>query len=265
MVIGLVEEGYDVYLLDFGEPDGEDKDLGLEDYIFDYIDPAIDKVLQHSQSRTLSLMGFCLGGTLAAIYAAFKPYRVKNLILMVTPINFDAIDNYSQWQKALKNDEINFEELINMVGIIPANFVKAGMRLYTAPVYFSPYLALLNKAYDPEYREFWYRFNQWTNDHIPLTGAFLIDILNVFIKKNSLINGNLVLRTFPIQLSNIHSNIYMLNAKYDELVPTQLSYPLLELVSSPDKVFIEVEGGHASIIKKNIPPSLIDWLEKRSL
>jgi polyhydroxyalkanoate synthase subunit PhaC len=264
MIGQFLKEGYDVYLYEFGEPSLEDRSIGLENYLFEYIDGAIQQTIQHSRQAQLSLAGFCLGGTLAAMYASLQADIVKNLLLFVTPIDFQTIPELSEWIKALKNGELDVKPLIESMGTIPSVLVKAGMRLLTSPVYLSPYLSLLTKSYDSEHTYYWYRFNQWTNDHIPMTGAFALDLLELFVKRNVLVNGGFELGGKRIDLKNISSNIFMISSQYDHMVPADISSPLLKIVSSLDKHLEVVEGGHASLIKNSVPHALKEWLNERS-
>ena len=84
----LVEEGFDVYLLDFGISGAEDVGLSLEDLVLDYIHGAVQKVLQTSGAWKISLFGHSQGGTLSAMYASLFPDGpLKNLILSQRPRN----------------------------------------------------------------------------------------------------------------------------------------------------------------------------------
>ena len=47
LIEALVNSGYDVYLLDFGIPGYEDKDITMEDYITGYIQKGIKRALYH--------------------------------------------------------------------------------------------------------------------------------------------------------------------------------------------------------------------------
>src|SRR5579864_6324755 len=57
----MVGRGYDVYLLDWGVPGLEDKDLKFDDYVLDYMTRAIRKVKAVSGSSEFSLLGWCIG------------------------------------------------------------------------------------------------------------------------------------------------------------------------------------------------------------
>src|SRR5919107_7095 len=76
----LVGEGFDVYMLDWGVPGDEDKDLTFENYVLDYLPRAVKKVLRHSHSDELTVLGYCMGGTMSAMYASLFPEHLKDLI-----------------------------------------------------------------------------------------------------------------------------------------------------------------------------------------
>src|SRR5215213_6367781 len=48
----------------------EDKDLTFENYVLDYLPRAVKKVLRHSHSDELTMLGYCMGGTMSAMYAS---------------------------------------------------------------------------------------------------------------------------------------------------------------------------------------------------
>jgi len=85
----LSSEGFNVYLLDWGDARPEDKHLSFEDWILDYMPKAVENVLRESQSKGLTLLGYCQGGTMSAMYASLFPDKyLKNLILLATPTDF---------------------------------------------------------------------------------------------------------------------------------------------------------------------------------
>src|SRR4051794_13531012 len=85
----MVKQGFDVYLLDWGDPGPEDKDLKFDNYVLDYLPRAIRKVKAVSGSDEFSMLGWCIGAILATIYAALRPDDgLKNLILLTAPLDF---------------------------------------------------------------------------------------------------------------------------------------------------------------------------------
>ncbi len=265
VIEGFVQEGYDVYLIDFGIPGYEDKDFTMNDYITKYIQKGVQRALSHSEAKEITLIGYCLGGTLAAMYTGIAKEPIKNLILTVAPFDFSAYPIFDQWFKALKNERFDIEHLVDSIGLIPAPLVEAGVRLLTSPIYYSPYLSLLNRAYDEAYMKRWQRFNNWTKSHIPFPGATLKQLLNDFVKENKLLNGTLQIEGENLDLRNIHSNLLVIASKYDRLVPEAMVQPIMDLVSSSDKTYHVLEAGHAGIsLKGGLPPYFKEWIHIRS-
>ena len=94
----LLDEGYDVFLVDWGEPDEEDADMGLAEFVCDelhWADPR-DAALRR-RGRADRCVGWCIGGTLSAMYCALNPDGpVRNAMLLTTPI--DPSDSlYARW------------------------------------------------------------------------------------------------------------------------------------------------------------------------
>ena len=99
----LIDEGFDVFLVDWGYPDEEDADMGLDEYVCDELDWAVRETLRASGAEELSLMGWCIGATLCAMYCGLERggerggrVPVKNLALLTMPI--DGRDStYAKW------------------------------------------------------------------------------------------------------------------------------------------------------------------------
>ena len=92
LVKGLLALGLDVYVIDWGYPDRSDRYLTLDDYINRYIDGAVDH-LAATHGGPVNLLGVCQGGAFSLCYAALHPEKVRNLVTMVTPVDFQTPDN----------------------------------------------------------------------------------------------------------------------------------------------------------------------------
>lgn len=265
LIEALINNGYDVYLLDFGIPGYEDKDITMDDYIVQYIQKGVRRALYHAKADEITVMGFCLGGTLAAIYAAIADDPVKNLILSTAPVDFSTVPVFDKWADELREGDTNLDSILDAWGLIPASVIKTGMRLVTSPVYYSPYLSLLSRADNEEYALRWKRFNHWTNSHIPFAGAALKQILYDLGKENKLVKGSLIINGKKADLSNIKANLLTVASSFDRLVPKEQILPVMDLVSSSDKQFHLLQGGHANLTTDGkVPAYLNDWLSTRS-
>lgn len=265
MINAFTKEGYDVYLLDFGALGYEDKGLTLDDYIKKHIQKGVRRALLHSKAESITVLGYCLGGTLATIYAAVAEEPVKNLVLFAPPIDFQGNVKMNGWSQALKNKNLPIDELINAYEFIPAGAVKSIIKLATAPITISSYMSLLKGIKDENYVQKWSSINRWANDHVPFSGAALKTIVNDLYINNKLINNQLFIEKERVKLANIKSSLLIVSALDDELVPPTMSESLMDKVGSEDKSFKTVRGGHVTIaVKGSLPEFLVDWLQKRS-
>jgi polyhydroxyalkanoate synthase len=65
----MLKRGYDVFLLDWGSPGLEDKDLKFDDYALNYLPRAIRKMKSVSGSEEFSMLGWCIGAILTTLYS----------------------------------------------------------------------------------------------------------------------------------------------------------------------------------------------------
>ncbi|HEX3521118.1 MAG TPA: alpha/beta fold hydrolase [Stellaceae bacterium] len=77
-----------LYLLEWMPPSRGDQDAGLADYTTQSIGEAVATVARQAGGKIPFIMGHSLGGTLAAIFAAFDPSSVRGLVLLSTPLCF---------------------------------------------------------------------------------------------------------------------------------------------------------------------------------
>jgi poly(3-hydroxyalkanoate) synthetase len=98
VVEGMLNEGYEVYLLDPGEPGYEESKLGLDFYGKTVPDAYLDIIARRHPGSELYCMGYCMGGTLLLPYLARRAEErkakglrmdIKKVVLMATPVKFD--------------------------------------------------------------------------------------------------------------------------------------------------------------------------------
>ena len=67
----LVGRGHTVFMISWHNPTGEDRDLGMDDYLRLGVRDALKAVQTIVPGRNVNAVGYCLGGTLLSIAAAF--------------------------------------------------------------------------------------------------------------------------------------------------------------------------------------------------
>jgi class III poly(R)-hydroxyalkanoic acid synthase PhaC subunit len=262
---GLTNMGYEVYLLDWGTPGYEDKKMGLDTYIQNYLRTAVKRAIRHSGAEEISLIGYCLGGTIASIYASIAEEPIRNLIVATVPIDFGPFAGPDKWAEGLRNGDMNIDHFIDVYGVVPPQLVEGMFRAIGAPIYFTNYTMLLNRAHDSRYVDKWRRMNKWTQDQVPFAGEACRQLTNDLIKENKLVKGEFMIGNKKADLKNIKANLFVVSGSRDNLILEDQSKPIMDLVSSKDKTYITVESGHVGLALSGVFAGIVDkWISSRS-
>ncbi len=265
VIEGLTNMGYEVYLLDWGSPGYEDKKMGLDTYIEKYLRTAVKRAIRHSGAEEITLVGYCLGGTIASIYASIAEEPIKNLIVATVPIDFEPFIGPDKWAEGMRSGDFIIDHLIDVYGVVPPMLVEGMFRAIGAPIYFTNYTMLLNRAHDHRYVDKWRRMNKWTLDQVPFAGEAYKQLANDLFKENKLVKGEFMLGNKKADLKNIEANLFVVSGSKDNLILEEQSKPIMDLASSEDKTYITVEAGHVSLALSGIFAKIVDqWASSRS-
>ncbi len=211
-------------------------------------------------------MGVCQGGTFASIYAALYPEKVRNLITMVTPIDFDTDDGLLNiWSRY-----IDVDLMVDSLGNIPGDFLNFGfLMLKPFQLMIDKYIGLVDIAEDPASVLNFLRMEKWINDSPDQSGETFRKFVNELYKENRLIKGQLRIGGRKVDLKRIDMPLLNIYAEQDHLVPPSSSEPLGELVSSTDVTARSFPVGHigmyvSSKAQRDLAPTIAAWLIKRS-
>lgn len=268
LVEGLLQEGFDVYLLDWGTPGPEDRRMRFDDYVLDYIPAAVRKVLRRAGTDQVSILGYCIGGTLSALYAAIHADGpLRNLVLLAAPIDFADADLYSVW---LSDRHVDVDRMVDVWGNIPAKAIDYGNKLLK-PVtnWIRSYQGLAEHGHDERFRRHWMALNQWVNDGTPFPGEAFRQWIKEFYRANKLTRGELFLRGKRVELSQIRANLLTIAATDDHICLPCQATAINDLVSSADRELFTVKAGHVGIVTggtgpRILYPKIARWLGERS-
>jgi polyhydroxyalkanoate synthase len=266
LVRNLLARGEDVYLLDWGYPDGADRWLTLDDYINGYIDRCVDAVARHAGVERLNLLGICQGGAFSLCYAATHPDKVKNLITMVTPVDFHTPDNMlSHWVQGMDVDLF-----VDTLGNVPADLMNL-CYLMLKPVRLNQqkYVGLVDILDDKAELENFLRMEKWIFDSPDQAGEAFRQFIKDFYQGNKLVKGGLRIGPHEVHLGDVTMPVLNIFAEQDHLVPPASSRVLGELVGTDDYTQVAFRGGHIGIYvsgraQREVPGAIHDWLAARS-
>ena len=265
LVRGLIERGHDVYVIDWGYVDRSDRFLTLEDYIERFLGGAIDALRERSGQAAVNLAGVCQGGAFALCYAALHPEKVRNLITMVTAVDFHTEDNMlSNW-----NRDLDVDLLVDTLGNIPADMMNfTYLMLKPWRLFVQKYVGMVDLLDDPKAMRDFLRMEQWIFDSPDQAGEAFREFDRQFFQENRLMNGSVRIGENTVDLGFVDMPVLNIYAEHDHLVPPDASRALREIVGSEDYSEHAFRGGHIGIYvsgraQAEIPGTISDWLRAR--
>ncbi len=264
LIRGLLAQGLDVYLVDWGYPDGADRFTTLADYIDDLLDGCVEQILAAHRLEALNILGVCQGGVFSLIYAALHPQRVRNLVTMVTPVDFHTpADLLSKWVR--KIDVAAWVGDGNVSGDV---LNQLFLSLMPFRLMHQKYMELLRGSADRARIENFMRVEQWIFDSPDQAGAAFREFVVWFYQENRLVRSQLEIAGRKVDLGALQLPILNLIGKKDHLVPPQASAALQRLVASKDFTALELDLGHIGMYisaraQREVPASIAGWLASR--
>jgi poly[(R)-3-hydroxyalkanoate] polymerase subunit PhaC len=264
----LRDQGFDVYMVDWGIPDHLDAENTLETYVDEYLPRVVDAVLRESGAEELTMAGYCLGGVLASLYAtSHEDARVRNLVLLATPVDFSAM---GPMVAALQEGRLDSDDLIDESGNVPADVLYSGFFMMAPTTVVAQQATLLEHLWNDEFVKGFQAVSQWTRDQVPFPGAAFRQLVEDLIRGNRLMDGTLRIGERSVDLTRTGAWVLNAMAKKDRVVPRAAAEPVSELVGRPDRrEQILMPGGHATFgtgrsAFMHTLPSLSQWIAAHS-
>ncbi len=262
----LLSRGIDVYMLDWGVPGSEDRVLTWDHYITVYLHNVINHVRELSETGHISLLGYCMGGTMTVIYASLYPDVVQNLITLTAPVNFHDEGLLSVWTR---KEYFDVNRVVDVLGNVPPHLMQSVFMMLKPMNQFSKLVNLADKLDDDEFVDLFFAMETWVNDNIPFPGEAFRQYIRDCYQENLLCQNTMEIDGQRVDLKRITAALLIIAAAKDHICPADSATILQDLVSSEDKEVVVLPGGHVGIVAggmalKKLWPTLADWLTARS-
>jgi len=256
--------GLDVYMIDWGYPGPVDKFLTMEDYIDGYLNNAVDFVCERHNLSAINLIGICQGATMSVIYSALYPEKVKNLVSMVMPFDFNVKDGLlHRWAADMDIDAM----LGAARGLLTGESMNYGYNMLKPfELSFDKYINFIEHLDDKDALLDFLRMETWIYDSPALAGPMLAKFVKDLYQGNKLAKNELELGGRKVELKNITMPVLCMLAQRDHLVPPSSTRPFIDAIPSQDKTLLEYPVGHigmfvSSRAQKEIGPMIGKWIK----
>jgi polyhydroxyalkanoate synthase len=265
VVQNFLQEGIDVYMIDWGYPARKDRYLTIDDHVNGYMDNIVDFILDKHNLDKIHLMGICMGGTFCVIYSALHPEKIKNLVTTVTPTNFDTDQGLLHiWMKDMDADRI-----VDTYGNIPGDIMNMGFLLLNpARLMIDKYVGFIENMANKKFVENFVRMEKWIFDSPDVPGETFRQFIRDCYQKNLLIQSKMEVGGKRVDLKKITMPLLNYYGKYDHLVPPEACELLTSRVDSKDVEDICLDTGHIGIYvsskcQREFAPRIARWLKER--
>ena len=272
LVRNLLNEGVDVYMINWGYPKRSDRFNDIDDYVTDFIDDIVDVVIDKSGVEKINLFGICMGGTLATCYTALHQEKVRNLVLTVTPIDFSQTRVPGQPHVGLlfeMGKSVNVDAMVDAFGNVPADVLNVSF-LMASPftLMFGKYADTIDILDNKDALLNFLRMEKWLFGGPEVAGEAYRQFIREFLNKNALVKGTLVLGGRKVDLKNVTCPVLNVYAERDHLVPPPGTVALGKHVGNKkDYTELPIKTGHIGIYtggasQKILAPGVAKWLRE---
>lgn len=264
----FLDEGFEVYVIEWGEPSRLDLSVEFTDYVDRYIHNCVKAASEEAGADTVHLVGYSTSVPLAVMYAALYPGKVSTLTLKAPLINFDTDGGLFDFSEFL--DGQSADDLVDLFGEVPSPLFNMGFAArkpfeYGLTVPFHIWDDLEDAQYVKEMglRE------KWFLDGPGMGGGIYRQFIQELVAENRLFDGEVSLNGRVVDLQAIDMPVLAIAGREDKLVPESAYKPFLQQVPSDDRTIMTFPTGHIGLSVDSVAheqgwPIVCEWLAERS-
>ena len=247
----LVQAGRPAYLLDYGPINFADRNLGLEHWIDEVVPQAIRAVSEDTGGRPVRLVGWCLGGILAALaLAADRDLPVEGIALIASPFDFLRVPLVAPLRPidAVTGGRV-VTTLYTLMGGAPAPLVKRGYQLAGIDKYLMKPVTLLTNLHRRELLAQIEAVDAFMDRMHAYPGRTFGQLYHRFFRTNDLADGRFALDDRTLDLADVRVPVLVVAGQGDGIAPVRACHAVGALLTgSPDVRLHTAPGGHLGVL-----------------
>lgn len=238
----LVDRGHTVFCLSWRNPDAEDSEMGMDDYLHMGVLDALKAVQTIVPGGRVHAAGYCLGGTLLAIAAAYLAREhdesLKSMTLFAAQTDFTDAGELSLF---IDEAQISLlEDVMWSQGYLDTKQMAGAFQLLRSNDLVWSHMVqdyLLGQRQDMT------DLMAWNADSTRMPYRMHSEYLRSLFLNNDLFEGRYVVRDHNVALSDIKIPIFAVATESDHVAPWKSVYKI-HLLADMDITFVLTNGGH---------------------
>jgi len=238
----LVDSGFTVFCISWRNPTSRDREVGFDDYRREGLMPAISAALAITGADRAHLVGYCIGGTLAAIAAAGMARddddRLKSLTLFAAQTDFTEPGELGLFiddsQLALLEDVMFDQGVLESSQMAGTFHLMRSNDLVWSRVINHYLMGEPDQADD---------ISAWSSDTTRMPYRMHSEYLRTLFLNNDLAEGRFTLDGRRIALQDIRLPVFIVGAERDHVSPWRSVFKMHYLTGA-EITFALANGGH---------------------
>lgn len=253
LVQHLKDEGFHVFMMDWGEPDGEN--LTIDQVVGDYLLASLSMI--YESYGKVKLLGYCMGGLLALAATCIGEKYIDRLVLVATPWDFSKTKS----AEMLLKHKAKVEAYLSQASVVSADVMQTHFESLNPAASMKRLLAYGVENNDGHVRRLSY-LEDWLSDcvdvDLPIAKSVVLDcyIHNKPMENEWIVAGRVV---DPSRLSV--KSLFVIPQK-DMIVPVDSAEALAH--SMKDSTIHYYSSGHVGVMAgrncKYFYINLTEWL-----
>jgi polyhydroxyalkanoate synthase len=244
VVQSLLRQGFSVYLTDWLPPSDADARCGLHDYVERELANAVECIRYREGGRRVGLVGCCLGGFLASVYAALHPQDVERLVVLALPF-----ESQPPFIPAVA------EYVVRVYGNVPASWIRAGLNARVADPRLLPGF-IATELREPELAQptdgtdaaLQRSLETWFGSDVPFAGQLFLEVMGDAYGRGQFAASQLMIGGQRVALGRICCPVLNVCAEHDRLVPVENSVGFVKHVGTREASNLVFDCGHLGLM-----------------
>lgn len=250
----LLEHGFTVFVVSWKNPDPSMEHISFDDYVTLGPVTALDVVKQITGSPKVNLVGYCIAGTLISTVPLYLKAKgdtktVNSVTFVVTLHDFETTPADMMVfldEPGLRHVEKQMQES----GVLDSRSMASMFQMMRAnDLIWSNFVNNYLMGKEPPAFDLLF----WNNDGTRMTrNAHTYYLRNICLRNGFTRPNEIVVKGVPIDLKQIHQDVYALGTQQDHIVPWKAAWRITELVGGNVRFVL---GGSGHIAGISSPPA----------
>lgn len=228
----MASKGLRPLLLDWGTPGKAELAQTLDDCIHGTLRDALAAAAETGADGPVPVLGYCMGGTLAAALAVLEPERCEALVLLASPWDFHAGTRGPP--SAVTAGRPILEQIISTSGCLPVDALQTMFFSLDPLLGWNKFRSFAELDPDSRRAELFVALEDWLNDGVPLAADIARTCLFDWYGKNSPATGNWRIAGTPVDPAGLDLPTLGVLPANDRIVPPASAAALIDAIAGAD-------------------------------